>query len=115
MDETMAFASGDIRNRHPRFSTDARRANQRLVEQLTAIATAKSASAGQIALAWLLARKPWIVPIPGTTKQTRLRENVGAADVELTAEDLRRIGEVLANTQVQGERYPPDQLARMSR
>jgi len=115
MDETTAFAKGDIRNTFPRFSAEARRANQTLVERLATIATAKNVSSAQIALAWLLARKPWIVPIPGTTKVARLRENVGADSVELSPEDLRQINEVLAHTTVQGERYPPHQMARMGR
>jgi aryl-alcohol dehydrogenase-like predicted oxidoreductase len=115
MDETTAFAKGDIRSTYPRFTAEARRANQTLVERLATIATAKKVSSAQIALAWLLAQKPWIVPIPGTTKVTRLRENVGAASVELSPEDLRQINEVLAQTTIQGERYPPHQMARMGR
>jgi aryl-alcohol dehydrogenase-like predicted oxidoreductase len=115
MDETTAFAKGDIRNTLPRFSADARRANQTLVERVAVIAAANKVSSAQIALAWLLARKPWIVPIPGTTKLTRLRENVGADSVELSPEDLRQINEVLADTTVQGDRYPPHQMARMGR
>ena len=115
MDETTAFAKGDIRNTYPRFSAEARRANQTLVERLATIATAKNVSSAQIALAWLLAQKPWIVPIPGTTKVARLRENVGADSVELSPEDLRQINEVLAQTTVQGDRYPPHQMARMGR
>jgi aryl-alcohol dehydrogenase-like predicted oxidoreductase len=115
MDETTAFAKGDIRNTFPRFSADARRANQTLVERVAVIAAANKVSSAQIALAWLLAQKPWIVPIPGTTKVTRLRENVGADSVELSPEDLRQINEVLADTTVQGDRYPPHQMARMGR
>jgi aryl-alcohol dehydrogenase-like predicted oxidoreductase len=115
MDATTAFAKGDIRNTFPRFSAEARRANQTLVERLATIAAAKQVSSAQLALAWLLAQKPWIVPIPGTTKVTRLRENVGADSVELSPEDLRQINEVLAHTTVQGDRYPPHQMARMGR
>lgn len=115
MDETTAFAQGDIRSTYPRFTAEARRANQTLVERLATIATAKKVSSAQIALAWLLAQKPWIVPIPGTTKVTRLRENIGAASVELSPEELRQINEVLAQTTIQGDRYPPHQMARMGR
>jgi aryl-alcohol dehydrogenase-like predicted oxidoreductase len=115
MDATTTFAKGDIRNTFPRFSADARRANQTLVERLAAIAAAKQVSSAQIALAWLLAQKPWIVPIPGTTKVTRLQENFGADSVELSPEDLHQINEVLAHTTIQGERYPPHQMARMGR
>src|SRR3569833_1073262 len=115
MDETTAFGNGDIRSGYPRFSVDARRANQPLVASLAAIANAKQVSPAQIALAWLLAQKPWIVPIPGTTNVARLRENVGAAAVELSAADLRRINEVLEQTKVQGDRYPPHQMARMGK
>lgn len=115
MDATTAFAAGDIRNTYPRFSAEARRANQTLVDRLAVIAAAKKASPAQIALAWLLAQQPWIVPIPGTTKVSRLGENVGAESVELSTDDLRRINEVLAHTRVQGDRYPPHQMARMGR
>ena len=90
----------------PRFSPEARKANQALVDLLGRIAAGKKATPAQIALGWLLARKPWIVPIPGTTKLHRLEENLGGASVELTAEDLRQIEEALALVKVQGERYP---------
>jgi aryl-alcohol dehydrogenase-like predicted oxidoreductase len=106
IDENTTFAQGDFRNSVPRFSPEARKANQALIDQLAAIADAKQATTAQIALAWLLARKPWIVPIPGTTKLHRLEENLGAASVELTAEELRHIEEALARIRVQGERYP---------
>ena len=106
IDENTTFAKGDFRNIVPRFSPEARKANQALIDELAAIAAAKQATAAQIALAWLLARKPWIVPIPGTTKLHRLEENIGAASVELTAEDLRHIEEALARIKVQGDRYP---------
>jgi len=115
MDDTTAFADGDLRKNFPRFSADARKANQPLVEQLASIAAAQNVSPAQIALAWLLAQKPWIVPIPGTTKVERLTENIGAAGVALSAEELRRIGEALSHIDIQGERYPPEVLARMAR
>jgi aryl-alcohol dehydrogenase-like predicted oxidoreductase len=106
IDENTTFAKGDFRNTVPRFSPEARKANQALIDELAAIAAAKKVTTAQIALAWLLARKPWIVPIPGTTKLHRLEENIGAASVELTAEDLRHIEEALARIKVQGDRYP---------
>jgi aryl-alcohol dehydrogenase-like predicted oxidoreductase len=106
IDENTTFAKGDFRNTVPRFSPEARKANQALIDGLAAIAAAKKATTAKIALAWLLARKPWIVPIPGTTKLHRLEENIGAASVELTAEDLRHIEEALARIKVQGDRYP---------
>ena len=106
IDENTTFAKGDFRNTVPRFSPEARKSNQALIDEIAAIAAAKKATTAQIALAWLLARKPWIVPIPGTTKLHRLEENIGAASVELTAEDLRHIEEVLERIEVQGDRYP---------
>ena len=106
------FASGDFRNIVPRFSAEARVANQALVQRLDAIAKGKGASKAQIALAWLLAQKPWIVPIPGTSKLHRLEENLGGAEVELTPEDLRQIEDVLAGVTVEGARYP-EQMQRM--
>ena len=106
IDENTTFAKGDFRNIVPRFSPESRKANQALIDQLAAIAATKKATTAQIALAWLLARKPWIVPIPGTTKVRRLEENIGAASVELTVEDLGQIEEVLARIKVQGDRYP---------
>lgn len=115
MSDTTPFAKGDIRNTYPRFSAEARRANQTLVERLATIATARNVSSAQIALAWLLAQKPWIVPIPGTTKVARLQENFAADSVELSSAELARINEILEQTPVQGERYPPHQLARMGR
>ncbi len=108
IDEKTTFAKDDVRNINPRFSTEARRANQALVDRIGSIAAKKKqVSPAQIALAWLLARKPWVVPIPGTTKHDRMKENVGAASVDLSAEDLRAIGEALAGIQVMGDRYPP--------
>jgi aryl-alcohol dehydrogenase-like predicted oxidoreductase len=115
IDENTSFAKDDFRNIVPRFSPEARKANQGLVDRLAAIAAAKKATPAQIALAWLLAQKPWIVPIPGTTKVQRLKENVAAADVELTADDLRQIGGALAAIQVQGDRYPAHLAARAGR
>jgi aryl-alcohol dehydrogenase-like predicted oxidoreductase len=115
IDEKTSFAKDDFRNIVPRFSAEARKANQALVEQLSAVAAAEGVTPAQIALAWLLAQRAWIVPIPGTTKSHRLQENVGAAPVELTAEDLRRIGEALANIQVQGDRYPAHLAALVGR
>ncbi len=106
MDETTEIAKGDFRNTLPRFSPEARKANQAVVDLLTRIANAKGATPAQIALAWLLAQKPWIAPIPGTTKLHRLKENIGAVDVKLTADDLRKIEEAAAKIAVQGDRYP---------
>lgn len=106
IDENTTFASNDFRNSVPRFNPEARRANQQLVEALGKIADQKKATRAQIALAWLLAQKPWIVPIPGTTKLPRLEENLGAAAVKLTAEDLNDIQSALSRIEVQGARYP---------
>jgi aryl-alcohol dehydrogenase-like predicted oxidoreductase len=106
INENTTFASNDIRSSVPRFNPEARKANQQVVDTLGKIAEHKNASRAQIALAWLLAQKPWIVPIPGTTKLHRLEENVGAADVELSAEDLKEIESTFSGIEVQGERYP---------
>ncbi|KIF82420.1 aldo/keto reductase [Noviherbaspirillum autotrophicum] len=105
IDENTTFDSTDFRNTVPRFSPEARKANHALVEVLASTASRKQATPAQIALAWLLAQKPWIVPIPGTTKLHRLEENIGAAAVELTADDLRDIGEALARITIHGDRY----------
>jgi aryl-alcohol dehydrogenase-like predicted oxidoreductase len=115
IDESTAFTKDDFRNVVPRFSAENRKANQGLVGQLGSIAASKAATPAQTALAWLLAQKLWIVPIPGTTKLHRLRENVGAADVELTADDLKQIADALTRIQVQGDRYPPNLAARVGR
>jgi len=115
LDQTASFAKDDFRNLLPRFSPQARKANQALVDLLTSIAATKNATPAQIALAWLLAQKPWIVPIPGTTKVQRLTENVGAAALELSGEDLRQIRDALAHIEVQGDRYPPHLAARTGR
>jgi aryl-alcohol dehydrogenase-like predicted oxidoreductase len=112
INESTAFDSTDFRNVVPRFTPEARKANQALVDALGAIAEKKNATRAQIALAWLLAQTPWIVPIPGTTKLTRLEENLGAAAVELTAADLEEIGRALSGIEVQGARYP-EHLQRM--
>jgi aryl-alcohol dehydrogenase-like predicted oxidoreductase len=115
IDESTSFDKDDFRNIVPRFSPEARKANQALVDRVTSIATAKQATPAQIALAWLLARKPWIVPIPGTTKPHRLKENLGGAVIELTDDDLRQIESALADIKVQGDRYPPHLAARTGR
>jgi aryl-alcohol dehydrogenase-like predicted oxidoreductase len=106
IDETTTFDSSDFRNTVPRFSSEARKANQALVDLLGRIATGKRVTPAQIALAWLLAQKLWIVPIPGTTKLHRLEENLGAADVELTSDDLSEIEVAVSEIEVQGARYP---------
>jgi len=106
MNENTTFDRSDFRNILPRFTPEARKANQALVELLAMIAARKKATPAQIALAWLLAQKPWIVPIPGTTKLNRLDENVGAASVELTSDDLREIDSAASKITVQGARYP---------
>jgi len=112
IDEKTPFAKDDFRNIVPRFSAEARKANQALVDQLGLLAAAKGVTPAQIALAWLLAQKPWIVPIPGTTKLHRLQENIGAADVELSSAELSCIGDVLARIKVRGDRYPAHLAAR---
>ena len=109
------FDSTDFRNVVPRFTPEARKANQVLVDVLGKIAAQKKATSAQIALAWLLAQKPWIVPIPGTTKLHRLQENVGAADVELSADDLHDINDAVSRITVEGARYPAHLQQRVSR
>ncbi|HSZ08270.1 MAG TPA: aldo/keto reductase [Steroidobacteraceae bacterium] len=106
MDENRTFDSTDFRSGLPRFTPEARKANRAVVDQLAAIAERKNATSAQIALAWLLAQKPWIVPIPGTTKLQRLDENLGAATLELTPEDLRVIDSAASKITVHGARYP---------
>jgi len=106
IDEHTSFTSNDFRNILPRFTPELRKANRALVELLGTIAARKHITKAQLALAWLLARKPWIVPIPGTTKLQRLEENIGAAAIELSADDLREIDSALAQLPAQGERYP---------
>jgi aryl-alcohol dehydrogenase-like predicted oxidoreductase len=113
MDESTTFDSSDFRNKLPRFTPEARKANQALVDLLGKLAERKHATPAQIALAWLLAQKPWIVPIPGTTKLTRLEENIGAVHVELTPNDLQEIENAAAKIEVQGARYP-EELDRLT-
>ena len=106
VNENTTFESSDLRNTLPRFTPDARKANQALVDLLGEIAKRKKATPAQIALAWLLAQKPWIVPIPGTTKLKRLEENIGATSIELTRDDLREIDSAASEIKVRGARYP---------
>ncbi len=106
INENTTFDSSDFRNIVPRFTPEARKANQALVDLLSKVAKRKNATSAQIALAWLLAQKPWIVPIPGTTKLNRLEENVGAAEIELTSDDLREIDNAASKITVHGARYP---------
>jgi aryl-alcohol dehydrogenase-like predicted oxidoreductase len=105
IDETTAFDENDFRNTSPRFAPEARKANQALTDVIAKFAAAKNATPAQIALAWILAQRDWIVPIPGTTKLHRLEENIGAADVELTADDLSELDNLTAKVKVQGARY----------
>ena len=113
IDERTTFDSADFRNVVPRFTAEARKANQAMVDLLRAIGGRKKATPAQIALAWLLAQKPWIVPIPGTTKLARLEENLGADSIELTADDLREIDDAASKITVEGARYP-EHLERMT-
>jgi aryl-alcohol dehydrogenase-like predicted oxidoreductase len=113
IDEKAPFDSSDFRNTLPRFTPEARKANQALVDLLGSIAKTKKATPAQIALAWLLAQKPWIAPIPGTTKLHRLEENIGAVSVELTPDDLREIEFAASKITVQGDRYP-EKLEKMT-
>ena len=106
IDTSTAFADDDFRSTVPRFSEENRKANGAVVNLLQRIAEEKRATSAQIALAWILAQKPWIVPIPGTTKLHRLEENIGAADVKLTSDDLREIDEAASKIEIQGARYP---------
>jgi aryl-alcohol dehydrogenase-like predicted oxidoreductase len=112
IDENTTFDKSDFRNLVPRFTPEARKANQAIVDLLRKIAEQKKATPAQVALAWLLAQKPWIVPIPGTTKLERLEENIGAASIELTPDDLREIGNAASNITLQGARYP-EHLAKL--
>ena len=113
MNENTTFHGSDLRSTLPRFTPEARKANQALIDLLRKIAERKKATPAQIALAWLLARKPWIVPIPGTTKLHRLEENIGAASIELSSDDLREIENAASNITVQGARYP-EKLEQMT-
>jgi aryl-alcohol dehydrogenase-like predicted oxidoreductase len=115
INEETKFDKNDFRNVVPRFTPDNRRANQALVESLSKIAEKKKATSAQIALAWILAQKPWMVPIPGTTKLHRLEENIGAAAIELTADDLRQIDSATSKIPVQGARYPEAMLKLVNR
>ena len=115
IDENTRFEAGDFRNVVPRFAPELRRANMALVNLVRTVAAKQQVTPAQIALAWLLARKPWIVPIPGTTKLHRLEENVGAAAVVLSAADVQEIGEAAARIQVAGERYPEKQARMIDR
>ena len=115
IDEKTTFASNDFRNIVPRFSPEARKANQQVVDVLGQIAAQKQATPAQIALAWLLAQKPWIVPIPGTTKLHRLEENLAAAELKLTPEDLQKIQGQLSGIEFQGARYPEHLLKLVGR
>jgi len=115
IDENTMFVANDFRNIVPRFAPEARKANQTLIERVGAIAATKDATPAQIALAWLLAQKPWIVPIPGTTKAHRLEENIAAASIALSDDELAGIADVLASVTVTGERYPASLEARSGR
>lgn len=115
IDETTTFAADDFRTNVPRFSPEARRANRALVELLGRIAEAKGATPAQVALAWLLSRKPWIVPIPGTTRLHRLEENLGAASLELGPQDLADVEGALAHIRIAGDRYPARLAAAVDR
>jgi aryl-alcohol dehydrogenase-like predicted oxidoreductase len=112
IDENTSFDKNDFRNIVPRFTPEARKANQALVDLLRKIAERKKATPAQIALAWLMAQKPWIVPIPGTTKLHRLEENIGAVAIELTPADLREIDTVASKISIEGARYPEDMERR---
>ena len=113
IDENATFDTSDFRSTLPRFTAEALKANQALIDLLGSIAQRKKATPAQIALAWLLAQKPWFVPIPGTTKLHRLEENIGAASVELTPHDLRDIDSAASKITVQGARYP-EKLEKMT-
>jgi aryl-alcohol dehydrogenase-like predicted oxidoreductase len=112
IDASTEFDPSDIRSTVPRFSENNRKANQAVINQLQQIANERAATPAQIALAWLLAKKPWIVPIPGTTKLHRLQENIGAADIDLSEEDLKQIEKAISQIEVHGARYP-ENLQRM--
>lgn len=115
IDGNTQFESDDFRLGIPRFTSEARAANQALINAVAEIAADKQASVAQIALGWLLSRRPWIVPIPGTTKVSRVKENIGAADLGLTPEELERIDRALSNVAIQGERYAAKQTAWVNR
>lgn len=115
IDASTSFSANDFRSTVPRFSAQNRKANQALIDRIETLATEAHATPAQIALAWLLAQKPWIVPIPGTTKLARLEENIGAAAVAFSADDRRRINDALAHIEVHGERYPAHLTARVGK
>jgi aryl-alcohol dehydrogenase-like predicted oxidoreductase len=115
IDGSTSFATDDFRNTVPRFAAEARKANEPIVDAINAIAAEKKITQAQVALAWLLAQKPWIVPIPGTTKLYRLDENIGATAVDLSAQDLLKIESAVSAIEVHGERYSPQQAARIDR
>jgi aryl-alcohol dehydrogenase-like predicted oxidoreductase len=115
MNKETRFGKGDFRNTVPRFAPEAMATNEKLVDLLKRVAGEKGATPAQIALAWLLAQRPYIAPIPGTTKLARLEENIAAADIELTAADLRQIEQAAAQIQITGDRYSPQQLAMVGR
>jgi aryl-alcohol dehydrogenase-like predicted oxidoreductase len=115
INENTQFTEKDVRNTFPRFSAEARKVNQKLVDVLGEVAGRKGVTRAQIALAWLLAQKPWVIPIPGTTKPHRLKENLDAANVVLTVKDLDDIHAALADIEVQGERYPAQMQAMVNR
>jgi len=115
INSTTTFDSSDFRNQVPRFSEESRQANQQLVEVVQRLATEQGVTPAQIALAWLLAKAPWIVPIPGTTKLHRLEENLGAANVTLSPEALSNINQTLANIDVVGDRYPQHLMSRVGK
>ena len=113
MDEKTTFDSSDFRSTLPRFTPETLKANQALIDLLAGMAERKKATVAQIAMAWVLAQKPWIVPIPGTTKLNRLEENIGTASVELTPEDVREVNDATSKITVHGARYP-ERLERMT-
>jgi aryl-alcohol dehydrogenase-like predicted oxidoreductase len=115
VDPEKDFGTDDFRSKQPRFSAENRQANQVFVDVLKQTAAAKGATPGQVALAWLLAQKPWIVPIPGTTKLHRVEENLAAADLALNADDLESITTALEGVEMAGERYPPENKAMAGR
>jgi aryl-alcohol dehydrogenase-like predicted oxidoreductase len=115
IDAATTFGEGDVRKNLPRFADDAREANHNLVELIGEVARRKGATPAQVALAWLLAQKPWIAPIPGTTKLHRLEENIGGAAVELTAADLKELADVMAKVPVTGERYNAQMMKTVNR
>jgi aryl-alcohol dehydrogenase-like predicted oxidoreductase len=115
MNENTKFEHGDFRNNLPRFTSEARKANQALVELITQIAKSKNVTPAQISLAWLLAQKQWIVPIPGTTKLNRLEENIGSADVGLSIDELKKIQDTISKIMITGERYPENMQKTINR